>query len=348
MTLKVDFKIIFPTVKTMSGTDVYTERLCSSLRDRGVDAKIIWLNKHYELFPFLLKFKKYPKADIVHANSWNAFALHHLGKKLVITEHHCVTDPEYYQYKTFLQKIYHRIIGYYEKIGFKKADAIISVSQFTTEALKRSFSISPTNTIYNWIDAKKFSPSKIDISNRKFTLLFVGNPTYRKGADILPKLMEELDDNFELRISSGRKKPKKLRPIKNATYLPYLSEKDLINEYRNCDAFLFPSRYEGFGYAMFEAMACGKSVIANKNSLAKNFIKNEHNGYLIDTDNILELSNLCQYLLNNRDKLSEIGKNGRELVLQTFNEAKQIEEYLKIYVNLLNDKPSEKKDNASY
>lgn len=44
-------------------------------------------------------------------------------------------------------------------------------------------------------------------------------------------------------------------------WLGRLSDRDLIEQYRRADAFIFPSLYEGFGLPPLEAMACGCPVL---------------------------------------------------------------------------------------
>jgi glycosyltransferase involved in cell wall biosynthesis len=43
----------------------------------------------------------------------------------------------------------------------------------------------------------------------------------------------------------------------------YVSDEDLVSLYNLCEAFVFPSWYEGFGLPALEAMACGAAVIAS-------------------------------------------------------------------------------------
>lgn len=46
-------------------------------------------------------------------------------------------------------------------------------------------------------------------------------------------------------------------------YLGYVSDSDLLHLYRNAQAFVFPSRYEGFGIPPLEAMSQGCPVLAS-------------------------------------------------------------------------------------
>jgi glycosyltransferase involved in cell wall biosynthesis len=44
--------------------------------------------------------------------------------------------------------------------------------------------------------------------------------------------------------------------------LDYVERSDLLALYRGAEALVFPSRYEGFGLPLLEAMACGTPVVA--------------------------------------------------------------------------------------
>src|SRR5207244_2734485 len=103
-----------------------------------------------------------------------------------------------------------------------------------------------------------------------------------KGADLLPQIMVKLDPReYVLYYTTGlRTKIPKEFNLPHMIPLGKLSEEELIVEYNKCDALLFPSRFEGFGYAVAEAMACGKPIIAFKNSSIPELIINDEKGLI--------------------------------------------------------------------
>ena len=73
--------------------------------------------------------------------------------------------------------------------------------------------------------------------------------------------------------------------LPNMIPLGKLTEDELVDEYNKCDALLFPTRLEGFGYCIAEAMSCGKPVIATSSSSIPEIFQDKINGYLIELDN---------------------------------------------------------------
>ena len=72
-------------------------------------------------------------------------------------------------------------------------------------------------------------------------LVLVGRP--RLGEPALEAALEALPDSARV------------------TRLHYVEKQDLIALYQRAEAFLFPSRYEGFGLPVLEALSCGLPVI---------------------------------------------------------------------------------------
>jgi len=52
----------------------------------------------------------------------------------------------------------------------------------------------------------------------------------------------------------------------DVVFTGYVDDRDLVAFYAHCDAFVFPSLYEGFGLPVLEAMQCGAPVLGADNS----------------------------------------------------------------------------------
>lgn len=66
------------------------------------------------------------------------------------------------------------------------------------------------------------------------------------------------DEKGQLRTAAARSGI----PSASLVFCDHVSEADLVALYSICEAFLFPSRHEGFGLPALEAMACGAPVLA--------------------------------------------------------------------------------------
>ncbi len=66
---------------------------------------------------------------------------------------------------------------------------------------------------------------------------------------------------WDRRYPQARRRVQELGMEAGVRFLGPVAEADLPGLYSSCTAFLFPSRYEGFGLPVLEAMACGAPVI---------------------------------------------------------------------------------------
>lgn len=330
-------KIWFPTVAAGSGSDIYVNRLAGALRKHGFATEITWFDSHFEFAPFLLAGRKAPSGtNIIHANSWNAFAFRKKHIPLVVTEHHCVLDPRFRRHKSSLQHFYHQhMVGRYEQSSFNHADRIITVSDYTKKSLEKVFGITDASVIYNWVDTSIFMPGKPAKSgSRKFKLLFVGNQSFRKGWDIAVRVMKKLGDNYELAATSGLGERYRPGNVKNIRPLGRLDTAGLVRAYQECDALLFPSRYEGFGYVALEAMACGKPVIAASNSALPEVVSDGECGLLCQPDDIDCFVSACKKMAHEPAFRNRLGTNARQHALSKFSSENQVKKYISMYREL--------------
>lgn len=327
--------IWFPTVRTNSGSDKFTEQLVIALNKNGIRAEITWLPHHAEYLPWLVQAPIAPEwANIVHINTWLPSKFYPKNLPIVATLHHCVQDKAFSPYKTKLQKLYHSLwITPIEKKTIQHATIITTVSQYTANCAKEIFDISNIEVIYNGVDLDIFNPVPRNEKkeNQKFRLLFVGNNSIRKGFDLLPKIMEQLGDDYELfyTAKSAEKLPS------NMKQLPYQkSSQDLANVYRSMDALLFPSRLEGFGLVVAEAMACGLPVVVANSSALPELVKHQKTGLICKQDDIVSFVETIQLLKLENDLRENLSESSKLFIENNFCISNMIEKYIKLYKNL--------------
>ena len=333
--------IWLPAVRAGSGADVFTMRLAAALDRRGLEATITWFPHWSELTPDVLRFVKPPAGtDLIHANSAYAFAFKRKGIPLVVTEHHYTLDPVYRPYKSAVQNVYHKaLVGPCLRRSYAAADAITTDSLFTARVLAERAGVRTTRTIPLWADYDEFSPldgaQHVARRNHHFRLLFVGNSSRRKGADVIPLLAKRLGEGFEICCTAGLRQHKHAEQVGNMSMLGRLTLRQLVQEYRNCDAVLVPSRYEGFGYSALEAMACAKPVVGFRCGAIEEVVAEAQTGLLCDIDDIDALEANCKLLANNYAEVERLGLAGRERATQNFAESKAIDSYLEVYRSLV-------------
>ena len=118
--------------------------------------------------------------------------------------------------------------------------------------------------------------------------------------------------------------------LKDITFVGRVENKHIGDELNKSDIFINPSTKDSFAISMFEAFACGLPVISTNVGAIPDFIKDNENGFLIDSNSVEQLINKIIYILNNQDEVQKIIYNGYQTFEQlTLNNLKS--EYLKLY-----------------
>jgi len=109
------------------------------------------------------------------------------------------------------------------------------------------------------------APASIDIASLAPYVLFVGTSERRKGILALLEAMaavQRTDPSLRLVIAGARGDGVRGDEAVAMTELGYVDDGTLAALYRGATLLAFPSRYEGFGLPVLEAMAHGTPVIA--------------------------------------------------------------------------------------
>lgn len=329
-------KVWFPAIRANSGADLFIQRLVGGLVRHGIHAEITWFPHLSELAPWLLPVGLARRFDLVHANSWNAFAFGG-HTPMVVTTMHNVHDPELTGHRSMLQKLYHdQVIHRYEAASFRHARAVTAVSQFSKASTERSFALRNITVIHNWVNTDVFTPAAGRKPHYPFRLLFVGNWNRRKGVDLLLPILEKLGPGFELWIAAGLRGAPRLKLPANVRLVTDLPDEHAMAAlYRNCDALLFPSRLEGFGYAPLEAHACGLPVVATNTSAIPEVVEHGNTGLLCPDSDVGAFTDACRALAEAPALAQRLGSAARELATQKFSEKRAVDAYIEVYSQAL-------------
>lgn len=104
------------------------------------------------------------------------------------------------------------------------------------------------------------------------------------------------------------------------------------------DIMVHPSLSEGFGRAVLEAMALGKSVIATKVGGLRELIKNGENGYLVDIKNSEQIAKRLSVLLKDCGLRDRMGNAARETVFVDYDIHDKIRQLEVIWLNMASKK----------
>ena len=101
------------------------------------------------------------------------------------------------------------------------------------------------------------------------------------------------------------------------------------------DAFVLPSKYEGFGIVFLEAMLTNTPIISTNVSAIPEIIKNNYNGILIEPNNINQMV-LALKKIQNKRLVKKFNINSKKLLSNKFNLEVMFKKTNKIYYNILN------------
>lgn len=336
-------KIWLPYFKAGSGTDVFTERLAKTLVSQGCEVRITAFAKAWQYFPWPFKAHSgASNADIVVTNSWNGFAFKRASSKLVTVVHHSVHDPALDPYKSTAQHLFHAcLVKPFERRSVMIADQALAVSRYTASKVAESLGSSEPYVIPNAVDTDFFCPAhnsadiEAPVGTDPFRLLFVGNLSARKGADLLPAIMGQLGDDFELRYTAGLRGGLTASPLTNMVPLGRLTDEELRDEYRRADILVFPTRLEGFGYAAVEAMACGTPVVASNCSSLPEIVDDGLTGCLCPVDDVNAFVAAIRDIAADTERYTVMSAKARETAVERFSLEAWGQAYMSLFRQLL-------------
>jgi glycosyltransferase involved in cell wall biosynthesis len=288
------------------------------------------------------------KPDIVHTHSAKAgilgrFAAHNLKGKLpgkgqnfphvVHTIHGLAFHP--YQ-SNWLNKFYIAV----EREAAKRTDAFISVADAMTEKAVAAGLAPAENftTAYSAIDEQDFLGPidsqeisgfrrKYGISEQAIVLITIARLFELKGHEYIIESAHRLAPRFEncvwLFVGDGNLTDKIRADIHLANlgykfrFTGLLGPEQIPLAIHASDILVHCSLREGLARVLPQAMLCGKPVVSFDIDGAKEVV-NENTGFLVEPENVEQLTRACEELVTNPELRAKIGQAGRKFVKEKF------------------------------
>lgn len=218
----------------------------------------------------------------------------------------------------FLQRGRH--FGSVKQLTKKYLPFIDKYIVLTTEDKKLLDQYLSLNTviIHNPLSFK--SSKKTNLKNKR--IVFIGRLVPMKGIEDLIESFSKLSYHYpEWTVSiygdgPHRKVLEKLITNKGLIERVFLEGQtsEVSQVLIKSDLLVLPSRWEGFGMVILEALECGVPVIAYKSSGPCEIIENEKNGLLIENSNIDELTLKLESLMADEKQLEDLSMYGIQSV----------------------------------
>ncbi len=180
------------------------------------------------------------------------------------------------------------------------------------------------------------------IGNDDLVVGFVGNLTERKGIeffiDMAEKIAPENKNVFFLVVGGKLESPRYTEELAPLVLKKKLGGKmfftgrvdDTVPYYSAMDIFCMTSIEEPFARVNLEAMILGLPVVATDAGGNSEQVVEDETGYIVEKADIEEYTRKVQKLIDDKDRRTTMGNQGRDRVLRNFTEKKYVESINKV------------------
>jgi len=242
---------------------------------------------------------------------------------------------------SFIRKKHIQWAHQMEEYTLKNADKLITVSEEMKRALleRRADSTHKTCIIPNGIDSVENHSTPNTNPNQ---LVFVGRLDAIKGIFPLVEAMKSVKSEIELvMIGEGAARDSLEKAIAAVNLqdrihlLGSLNEQQVFKHIRESYALILPSFHETQGIVLMEANSCAKPVLASNINGINEVVVNSKNGLLFPKNNPQEMAKTIDFLFQNPDLATRMGKWGKTHVEKNFSWEGIAERTEKVYTECL-------------
>lgn len=259
--------------------------------------------------------------------------------------------PEFYSLK---RRLWHRIINI--KKLLENFDTIVAVSKNTKRDIIELCNVpeEKIKIIYPGVSRQCRQIENDNTQNIHFAsvrkkynlpekfILYLGTLEPRKNVEGIINAYNKLRSrepklkNYQLIIAGGQgwksrnifKVHQKSKYKNDIKFLGYVDHGDKAELYNLADVFVYPSFYEGFGFPLLEAMACGCPIVTSSVSSLPEVVDNA--AIMINPYNVSEIAEAITIILKNNELKQGLVEKGLKIV-KKFTWEKTANGYLQLF-----------------
>jgi len=242
------------------------------------------------------------------------FRYPHSFKNVIFSFKDFIRNPSIQQWRNY---IFH--------MPFKAADVIVSWGGYERKEIVEKMGIDKKNIFLNHPVNVKIE--RREIKNDNYNLLYIGQIKERKGWDIAVKTIKILKDKYPkiklLFVTYDTARLNKLKElILQEGVQDYIEMKLKVSDtekwdlYKKCSILVFPTRYEGFGLPVVEAMMKGCAVVVSDAPAVNEIVKHEINGLIAKYENPEDAAAQVSRLLDSVELRQSVVKNGYDTAME--------------------------------
>jgi len=208
-------------------------------------------------------------------------------------------------------------------------EVMVPSASTRAQLIEHGLDAARTRPLPRWVDTELFSPERRDPElwkrgklKGKTTLLYVGRVSKEKNLELLCDAITDLvDSGFQCGLVVIGDGPYREEMEKRLTGYPveftgFLGGEELSRGYASADIFVFPSATDTFGNVVLEAQASGLPVIVSDEGGPKELIREGETGLVVKAGNRESLETAILSLVNDREKIMEMGRRARVYTLE--------------------------------
>ena len=330
------------TAKKSIGKFFHLKEFGDALKKLGVDYKLVSETDYVTGFPnkdpkSWFSKKKFHKLineynpDVVFVDRQSHFGLEtiKLGIPLfVYLRGHYWSEIEWAKKTIYKDPIMRAVINLRNKIAeevFEKCTGIFMTADYLDKVIKEHHPNAKTHHFLEGLDASRWYPSKgMELKHPCVGIVQDAN-WWGKTKEMLTldKVMEKLPNVHFYWAGDGQYK-EKILPVyekhPNFHHLGTVDYPDKVREFlTEIDIYALPTGMDTTPLSCREAMSMEKPIIASNVGGIPEMIYDNKTGFLIDEGDSTKWIEKINFLLENKEHASNLGKEARNLVLEKFN-----------------------------